>query len=114
MPVTKTVTKYIVTLNPYTAQAGYVGPKLNGSITLKCRDGYSLVVGFVDTTDPLLPNTYSPQEKKGVAYRRIDQYPFYVDLARNEGPLSVIFLLEVTPPAFAVFTGDEPPGEGEI
>ncbi len=108
MPVTKTVMRYVAALNPN------MDVKLNGSITLKCQDGYSLVVGFLDTTEPLPPNKYSVQEKKGIAYRRIDQYPLYVDLARNEGPLSVTFLFDITPPAFAVFTGDEPPGEGEI
>ncbi len=107
MPVSKLVTKYIAALNPNT------GIKLNGSITLRCQDGYSLVVSFLDTTDPLPTNNYNSLEKKGTVYRRIDQYPFYVDLLRNEGPITVLFVPESTPPVFTVHTGDEPPGEGE-
>jgi hypothetical protein len=44
-----------------------------------------------------------------------DQYPYYIDLLRNEGPLSVYFWLSETPPRFQIYTSElEGVGEGEI
>jgi hypothetical protein len=49
---------------------------------------------------PELVNEYRPTSKKGVAFEGIRQYPHYIDLLRNEGPLSALFVTDDTSPEF--------------
>ena len=43
---------------------------------------------FRDPSDALPANTYSDETKVGVAYQLFSQYQYYLDLIRNEKPIS--------------------------
>jgi len=49
-----------------------------------------------------------------VAYQPIAQFEHYLDLIRNEKPISVTFRPEDSPPTFVVYCAGETPGEGEM
>ena len=80
-------------------------------INLYCDEGYKLYIMF--RKEPLPPNTYNAGRKTGVAYAELDQYPSYIDLVRNEKPVSVTFNPDAEPPVFVVHVS-EPVGEGEV
>ena len=100
---TKEATNYVVALHPQTGGSG--------RIIFTCREGFRLFVNFKSGTLP--PNTYDPASKVGTAHAQIDQFPFYVDLARNEKPVFVMFNPDAAPPTYSVHA-NEPTGEGEI
>jgi len=106
MPFTKTLLRYDAYLYPNQG-------KQSGRIHLSFDD-HKLYLLFVDPADPMPVNTYNATGKLGVAYQRFSQYQHYLDLVRNEKPISVLFYSENTPPAFVVYCASEPPGEGEI
>ena len=87
--------------------------KRAGRINLHCST-QRLYLIFWDTDAPLPNNTYNDSHKIGVAYQRFDKYQHFLDLVRNEGPISVTFRPEDTPPNYVVYAASEPPGEGEI
>ena len=59
-------------------------------------------------------NSYNETRKIGVAYQRFSQNQHYLDLVRNEKPISVTFRPENSPPNFVVYCASEPPGDGEV
>ncbi len=69
---------------------------------------------FPDPSGTLSPNTFSAATKIGVAYQPIAQFEHYLDLIRNEKPISVTFRPEDSPPTFVVYCAGETPGEGEM
>ncbi|MDD1726039.1 MAG: hypothetical protein LUQ34_04070, partial [Euryarchaeota archaeon] len=85
----------------------------SAAILIFCEDEYRLLLVFqeqlsADTTS----TSYDPQAKQGVAYfDGNEQYPHYIDLLRNEGPLFAFFYLDETsneiPPLFTIQTGKE-------
>lgn len=84
-------------------------------INLYCRDGQKLYLMFQEPKDGSLPsNTYNESAKVGVAYVPLSQYPNYIDLVRNEGPIRVTFRPNDAPPRFVVYASQEEPGEGEM
>ncbi len=105
MAFIKTVQRYDAFLYP---NAG----KQNGRINLYCDD-QKLYILFRDPTESLPGNTYDAASKIGVAYQPFSLYQHYLDLVRNEKPISVTFRPEDAPPTFVVYCAAEPPGEGE-
>ena len=106
MAFIKTVSRYSAFLYPN-------GDKQSGRINLYCGDN-KLYLIFVDPADPMSSNSYSETSKVGVAYQRFSQYEHYLDLVRNEKPISVTFRPEDSPPNFVVYCASEPPGDGEV
>ena len=102
----KTVERYSAFLYPYDARQ-------KGRINLYCGE-YKLYLLFVDSSDPLPPNSYNEGAKIGTAYEKFSQYQYYLDLVRNEKPIRVTFRIEVSPPTFVVYCSYEPPGDGEM
>jgi hypothetical protein len=85
-------------------------------IRIFCEDDYSLFLVFQKKPTPGLINEYDTTNHSGSAYLEgISQYPHYIDLLRNEGPLAVLFVPDDTPPQFNIYTIEkEGIGEGEI
>ena len=80
-------------------------------INLYCEENYKLYILFPKGALPV--NSYDAGSKTGVAYAAISQYPDYIDLVRNEKPVSVTFNPDVNPPSFTVHV-TETVGEGEV
>ena len=99
----KEATNYFVALYPQTGGSG--------RINFYCADGYRLFVIFKTGTLPA--NTFDAASKIGVAHVHLDQFPYYLDLVRNEKPVNVTFNPDVTPPSYVVHAS-EPVGEGEM
>lgn len=106
MAFIKVLTRYDAFLYPN-------GGKQSGRINLYCDD-HKLYLLFRDPSDPASPNTFNAASKIGVAYQPIVQFEHYLDLIRNEKPISVTFRPEDAPPSFVVYCAGETPGEGEI
>ena len=104
---------FIKTLERYDAFLYPNQGKQSGRINLSFDD-HKLYLLFVDPADPLSVNTYNATTKIGVAYQHFSQYQHYLDLVRNEKPISVTFRPEDTPPTFVVYRAGELPGEGEM
>ena len=102
-PFIKEATNYFVALYPQTGGSG--------RINFYCADAHKLYVIFRNGTPPA--NTWDGATKTGVGYAQLDQFPYYLDLVRNEKPVNVTFNPEVSPPAFVVHA-NEPVGEGEM
>jgi hypothetical protein len=80
-------------------------------INLYCQEDHKLYILF--PSGALSANTYDAGTKTGVAYAPISQYLAYIDLVRNEKPVSVTFNPDVNPPTFVVHV-NEAVGEGEL
>jgi len=106
MAFIQTVDKYAAFLYPNQG-------KSEGRINLYCGE-YKLYLLFKNPSDPLPYNTYNASIKTGVAYQSFDAYSSYIDLLRNEKPISVTFRPEDAVPTYVVYCASEPPGEGEI
>jgi hypothetical protein len=106
MPFIKQAQTYFAALYPV---GGASSDKAR--INLYCVEDYKLYILF--RKEPLPPNSYNTASKTGVAYVDIDQYPNYIDLVRNEKPISVTFNPDVAPPSFVVHA-NETVGEGEV
>ena len=81
-----------------------------GRINIYCEEENRLYILFSNAGDALPGNSY--QGTTGRAYERIDCYPYYVDLLRNESPVWVTFNTDAR--SFVVYASSEPVGEGEI
>lgn len=100
----KPANNYFVALYPHGSSAG-------GRINLYCNDSYRLYLIFKE--NPTDTNSYDAAQKTGVAYVDVMQFPFYLDIVRNEKPVNVTFNPDTTPPNFVVHA-NEPVGEGEM
>ena len=80
-------------------------------INLYCADGYRLYILFRKGT--LSPNEYNAATKTGVTYVDVNRYADYIDMVRNEKPVSVTFNPDVAPANFVVHVS-EAVGEGEV
>jgi hypothetical protein len=86
--------------------------KFRAYIVCEGPDGEVATFYFVDDAE-VPPNFYDPERKLAVAYLPSAQYPWYVDILRNEGPL-LIALDSERPELNRLATGPEPAGEGEM
>jgi len=107
MAFLKVVTSYDVMLYPGQG-------KQRGRININCFEDYKLYLIFLDPSEPVTTDFYNATSKIGVAHQYFNQYPHFLDLLRNEKPITVTFRPEDTPPSFVVWCAQEPPGEGEI
>ena len=104
---------FIKTVRRYSAFL-YPGKRENeGRINLYCDD-QKLYLIFRSGSDEMPDNYYNEGAKIGVAYEEFSRFPYYLDLIRNEKPISVTFSPEATPPAYVVYCASEPPGDGEV
>ncbi|MGZ4851591.1 MAG: hypothetical protein ACXV3D_00180 [Halobacteriota archaeon] len=113
----------IVQITGYVVACLAAGPQstdylnfVSEAIMIYCEDDYKLYLVFTDGPLPdWATNTYDATNYQGIAFLNVSQYPHYIDLLRNEGPLAVEFITSETPPAFAIATTQpEGIGEGEI
>jgi hypothetical protein len=102
MPFIKQAQTYFAALYP--SDGGH-------RINLYCEEGYRLYIMF--PKGALSASSYNAASKTGVTYVELSQYPDYIDLVRNEKPVSVTFNPDVNPPTFVVHVS-ETVGEGEI
>jgi hypothetical protein len=103
----------IKTVNRYSAFL-YPGVRADeGRINLYCGD-HKLYLIFRSDEAELPSNSFNSSNKIGVAYENFSRFPYYLDLIRNEKPISVTFNPDATPPVYVVFCASEPPGDGEI
>ncbi len=80
---------------------------------ISCRgSGYTLAIYFLTDQSYVPNNTFDVTLKRGTIYLPLDQYPVYIDLLRNEGPV-YCFLNSSYPLQNGLYTGAEPVGEGE-
>jgi hypothetical protein len=101
---------------------GYLADLLPGDpdnpavIIIYCEDDYRLLLIFLEKPIPGLVNQFDPSDKTGFAFLEgTSQYPHYIDLLRNEGPLSALINADATPSGFQIYTAEtEGVGEGEI
>ena len=101
MPFIKRAQTYFAALTPGD------GARIN----LNCEEDHKLFIIF--PKGALSANTYNAASKTGVAFVELGQYSAYVDLIRNEKPVSVTFNPDSTPPSFVVHVS-ETVGEGEV
>lgn len=104
---------FIKTLQRYDAFLYPNQDKQSGRINLYCDD-HKLYLIFIDPVDVLPANSFNSTSKTGVAYQHFSQYPHFLDLVRNEKPISVTFRPDDTPPTFVVYCAGETPGQGEF
>lgn len=84
-------------------------------INFYCEDDHRLYVLFQDPGEGELPdNVFLEAYNIGRSYALLSQYPNYIDLVRNEGPIRVVFRPEDSPPRFVVYASHEEVGEGEM
>jgi hypothetical protein len=72
---------------------------------------YRLYIMFKPDGHPLPQNVYDSKKGEGYAYDHASSYPAYIDLLRNEKPISVAFNENGS---FALFAAREEVGEGEL
>lgn len=104
---------FVETLNNYIAFLYPSNGKRRGRINLYWSTN-RLYLRFVDPSDSIPFNNYNANIKAGEAFQPIAAYPDYIDLLRNEKPISVTFRPEDNPPTYVIYTGSEPPGDGEL
>jgi hypothetical protein len=76
-------------------------------------DGKTLILCFLHPDSPVPDNHYDPSRGIGSSYLPAVQYPWYLDILRNEKPVFARMHSE-KPHWNKVFTGAEPVGEGEL
>ena len=82
--------------------------------TIECKgaNGETLLLHFMHESDTLPENEFNPRMKEGTCYAPAQNYPWFVDLLRNERPVYG-YMNRVTPQWNRIHTGAEPVGEGE-
>jgi hypothetical protein len=75
-------------------------------ITLTGKADLKVVVTFIeDDTIPSPFNFYDPQLKTAFLYRRHNEYPWYIDLLRNENPVTAnVSFVDNEPPYITLST----------
>ena len=76
-------------------------------------DGWSLTIYFLAKESPQVANQFNVSIKRATIFAQPEQYQMYVDLLRNEKPVSA-FLDTDRPEWNNLSCGAEPVGEGEI
>jgi hypothetical protein len=94
-----------------TASWGGVSIKARGLIA--CYGGdHRFLAYFLSDTSPVPSPTYIPANKVGAIFLPFREMPPFVDLVRNEKPVSA-YLNSDRPQWNQLYTGREPVGEGE-
>jgi hypothetical protein len=75
--------------------------------------GHKAQAFFLDDTSPVPNNSFDPVSKIGNLFFPWWQFEWFVDLLRNESPVSV-YLNSDAPNVGGIFTGPEPAGEEEL
>jgi hypothetical protein len=104
---------YISIFREMNMKADGLDLKIRGTIQMEAAlGGHVAQAFFLDDTSPVPRNSFDPATKRGNLFLPRWQFEWFVDLLRNEKPVSV-YLNSVTPRVNTLFTGPEPPGEGE-
>ena len=74
--------------------------------------GERFVAFFLRDDSNPQPNIYNPGAKWATVYLPAEQYPWYVDMLRNEKPVYA-YMNSDRPSANRLYTGNEPVGEDE-
>jgi len=107
--ITKQITGYRVVCRP-------ADPNMIAAIEIYCEDDCRMTLYFLEGPLPdWAINDFDRTNIEGVAYLSgSNRYPHYIDLLRNEGPLTLYIYPDEVPPNFAICTAEEGIGEGEI
>jgi hypothetical protein len=73
----------------------------------------TLRIRFQPTGEPIAENTYDPDTGHAFMFRPASEYPWYIDLLRNEAPVFAT-IIPSDPALNQVSTLLEPVGEGEL
>jgi len=76
------------------------------------KDGTRFCHYFLRPESTVPDNVYNPTAKWATAFLPAEQFPWYLDLLRNEKPVNA-YLNSDKPISNHLFTGKEPVGEGE-
>ena len=80
---------------------------------ITCRvTEYTLLMYFLTNSSFVPNNSFYANQKRGSMYLCQDQFPWYVDLLRNERPIYCL-LNSSYPNQNGIYTGTEPIGEAE-
>ena len=83
---------------------------------VRCRggDGHNVFITFIAATGTLPANEYDAVNKYAKIYRPSSEYAWYLDLLRNEQPVTArIYTPPHDPANHYIYAGPEPVGEGE-
>ena len=86
--------------------------KFYAQIVCRSRDGIRFAIFFLRPDSGPAKNVYTVRAKWATCYLPADQYPWYIDLLRNERPVRA-YLNSTKPIANRLYTGLEPVGEEE-
>ena len=115
MPGQPAVKTYpIQTYEVYLGRALKAGPRVFQAI-IGCRghQGDTLGLYFAATGTPLPANTSSADATAAAVYLPAEQFTWYVDLLRNEGPVRA-YVNTQDPAANHLYSGPEPVGDAEF
>lgn len=105
MAITKEVGGYVAFLYP---EKGGGAARIN----VYCEN---LSVYFLFHSDQSYNDTmWNAEIRVGSVSLPLTEYPHYIDLLRNEGPIVAHAIIEETPPRFLLYTKGEYVGEGEM
>ena len=76
------------------------------------KDGTRFCNYFLRPDSPVENNVYNPTTKWATAFLPAEQFPWYLDLLRNEKPVFA-YVNSDDPISNHLYTGKEPVGEGE-
>ncbi len=86
--------------------------KFYAQIVCRSAAGIRFAIFFLRPDGGSTNNVYNVRAKWATCYLPADQYPWYVDLLRNEKPVRA-YLNSTNPIANRLYTGREPVGEEE-
>jgi hypothetical protein len=115
MPRVKfTVLNYTISLHRSLAwNLGGQGVVQVASILCTGDSDHRLIVGFQPQNESPSANYYDAGTKNAYLIRPESEFPWYVDLLRNEKPIFA-HIDEDRPVFIFLYTGSEPVGEGEL
>ena len=107
------IKEYHVNLASYVTGTGVGNVKIVAAIECQAADGNRCLVYFHDERARRVPaNAYTPSTKTFCTYKPGSQYPWFIDLLRNEKPVKCRIFPDYMESS-GLDTGFEPVGEGE-
>lgn len=107
------IASYEVHLARRMSIGGGVLAHFHAHIICQGAKGERFTVYFLTPDSEPVENFYKPKEAWAASFVPADQYPWYLDILRNEKPVYA-YISEDHPDWNRLFTGAEPVGEGEF
>jgi hypothetical protein len=107
------IKEYHVNLSSFTTGTGVGNVRILATIECKAADGNRCLIWFYDERTRRVPvNSYNPDTITFGTYRPGSQYPWFIDILRNEKPVRCRIYPD-NMDGSGIDTGFEPTGEGE-